>query len=141
MSAGNRPELAPKSPSKFGRVGPYSRTLQNGALGKVLDGRSRWGRFVRAYERMLRQHLGGDPSAIQSVLITRAVRLALHVEMMDERSLMKSMTDIDTRNYLAWANTLRRTLVALGIEPGGADASQLSGQLGALAPETEEEVA
>jgi hypothetical protein len=65
------------------QVGPYSRTLLRGAIGDAVDGRSREGRFMRAYEQSLVQHVGGEPTAVQRVLISRATRLAMHIELMD----------------------------------------------------------
>jgi hypothetical protein len=97
-----------------------SRRLKYGALGGVLSGASKDGRFLRAYERMLIEHLGGKPNAVQRALITRACRLALFVEKMDERALESgTMCEHDSAMYLAWHNGLRRTLGQIGIK--GAD--------------------
>jgi hypothetical protein len=38
-------------------IGPYSKLIDRGALGGAIDGRSREGRFLRAYERQLVEHL------------------------------------------------------------------------------------
>lgn len=102
------------------RLGPYSRGLHRAAIGQIVDGRSREGRFLRAYEAMLVQHLGGAPNGVQRQLIARAARLALYVEIMDERSLAAGgMSDRDSASYLAWSNSLRRTLLALGVNETG----------------------
>jgi hypothetical protein len=54
---------------------------------------------------------------VQKALIERAARLTLYVEMMDARALKAGgMTDHDARMYLAWSNTLTRTLRDLGIK-------------------------
>jgi hypothetical protein len=109
--------FAPPSPPERKRVGPYSRGLHRAAIGQCVDGRSREGRFLRAYEAMLSRHVGNGASSVQRALITRAARLALYVEMMDERALSQGgMSERDSATYLAWSNSLRRTLVALGIE-------------------------
>ncbi|HEV2161185.1 MAG TPA: hypothetical protein VGR52_02965 [Stellaceae bacterium] len=69
---------------------------------------------------MLIEHIGGAPNAIQRQLIARAARLALYVEIMDERSLAAGgMSDRDSASYLAWSNSLRRTLQALGVNETG----------------------
>jgi hypothetical protein len=47
------------------RLGPYSRAIDRGSIGWSVDGRSREGRFLRAYERMLSDHIGGSPSVVQ----------------------------------------------------------------------------
>jgi hypothetical protein len=99
------------------RLGPYSRTIDRGAIGQSIDGRSREGRFLRAYERMLGLHVGGSPSAVQRQLIARAARLALHIELMDDRALKAGgMADRDSRQYLAWSNCLNRALRDLGLK-------------------------
>jgi hypothetical protein len=75
--------------------------LLRGAIGDAVDGRSREGRFLRAYEHSLIEHVGSKPTAVQKVLISRAARLALHLELMDRRSLTDfGMSDRDSRQYL-----------------------------------------
>ena len=116
-SAGKRP-----------RLGPYSRGLHRAAIGKIIDGRSEEGRFLRAYEAMLLRHVGSNPSAVMRQLIIRACRLALYVELMDRRSLIAGgMTEHDRNYYLAWSNALRRTLLAIGIEKPSPPPSQTLG--------------
>jgi hypothetical protein len=86
-------------------------------VGWSIDGRSREGRFLRAYERMLAEHVGGKPSHVQRELIRRCAGLALHLELQDERSMLAGeMGDGMSRRYLAWSNTLSRTLRLLGLE-------------------------
>src|SRR5262249_5860482 len=96
--------------------GPYSRTLDRGAIGRSIDGRSREGRFLRAFETMLTQHIGA-PSAAQRVLISRAARLALRLELFDRKAdAAGDMSERDSRQYLAWSNGLSRLLRTLGLE-------------------------
>ena len=65
----------------------------------------------------LTAHVGGNPSHVQRTLIERAARLALYVEMMDARALESGgMTERDSRQYLAWSNSLTRTLERLGLK-------------------------
>src|SRR5208282_1291400 len=99
-------------------LGPYSRSIDRGALG-LISGRSREERFLRAYEKMLVEHVGGDPSAVQRALIGRCARLALHLELMDERSLKdgREFGPTDHHFYVAWANAFARHLAALGLQP------------------------
>src|SRR5690348_15280845 len=87
-------------------AGPYSRVIDRGAVGGLIDGRSREGRFLRQYEAMLTEHCGGAPSIVQRALISRAARLALHLELMDERSLAGGhvFTTHDHQHYVAWSN-------------------------------------
>ena len=64
---------------------------------------------------MLTEHVGGNPSIVQRALISRAARLALHLELIDERSLAGDhiFTTHDHLHYVSWSNALAR----LGIEP------------------------
>jgi hypothetical protein len=65
----------------------------------------------------LAEHLGGRPSRVQRELIRRCARLALHLELQDERSMMAGeMGDGMSRRYLAWHGALARTLRLLGLE-------------------------
>jgi hypothetical protein len=109
-------------------VGAHSRIIDRAALGGVIDGRSKQGRFLRAYERMLAEHLGGNPSAVEKALVARAARLALHVELMDEKSLADGagMSERDSRQYLAWSNSLARCLRDLGLKSKAATGPSLA---------------
>src|SRR6266700_3652370 len=107
------------APSR-GRIGgPYSRAIDRGAVGGIIDGRSREGRFLRSYEKQLTEHVGDHPSITQRCLIQRASRLALHLELMDERSLAGDhiFTTHDHLHYVSWSNALARHLARLGLEP------------------------
>jgi hypothetical protein len=85
----------------------------------MIDGRSREGRFLRAYERMLLAHVGERPSITQRALISRAARMALHLELLDERALTDRhvFTQHDANYYVSWSNSLSRILARLGFEP------------------------
>jgi hypothetical protein len=100
-------------------MGPYSRVIDRGAIGGRIDGRSREGRFLRHYEDSLTEHCGGHPSVVERCLISRAARLALHLELMDERSLTGNheFTVHDHNHYVAWSNALARLLARLGLQP------------------------
>src|SRR5438309_3488010 len=104
--------------SKHARVGPYSRIIDRGVIGDSIDGRSREGRFLRAYEQLLREHVGGRPSIVQRQLIQRAARIALHLELLDEKSLARgaALTVHDSHYYIAWSNSLSRLLSRLGMD-------------------------
>jgi hypothetical protein len=112
-----------------GGLGPYSRAIDRGAVGGAIDGRSREGRFLRQYEKQLLDHVGNNPSVTQRCLIQRAARLALHLELMDERSLAGDhvFTTHDHLHYVSWSNALARHLARLGLEPqAGATHKQTS---------------
>ena len=62
-------------------------------------------------------HVGGKPSATQHALIDRIAWLRLRIAAMDARTASaKQMTEHDSRTYLAWVNSLRMLMVALGPE-------------------------
>lgn len=62
-------------------------------------------------------HVGGAPSAAARVLIERAVWLSLAVARLDARMLSDGgLSDHASREYLAWSNSLTRTMRALGLE-------------------------
>ena len=52
-----------------GRVRPYSRIFERGAVGSIneLDGRTREARLMRKLEAELLAHLGGNPTIVQAV--------------------------------------------------------------------------
>jgi hypothetical protein len=104
--------VPPPSPRLHKRVGPYSK---HGALA-LLDGRSREAQFMRTRRAELIAHVGGKPSAVERQLIERAVRLSLQLELMDER-LTRGDQIASHATYLAWSNSLARTLRLLGLKP------------------------
>lgn len=92
-------------------VGPYSRRSR---LDK-LDRRTAEARFMRDVRAELTAHVGGNPSATQAAMIDRAAWLRLHLRTMDNRTAEnRSMSEPDTRTYLAWTGALRRVMDALG---------------------------
>ena len=59
------------------------RALTRGAVGDVMDGRSKEARFLRQAEAALLDQLGGDPPFTQRQLVRRAARLMLAAEKLD----------------------------------------------------------
>jgi hypothetical protein len=65
---------------------------------------------------MLSKHCGDAPSPVQREIIRRCARLALHLELQDERLMAgEPPTDFAGRQYLAWNNSLVRSLRQLGL--------------------------
>jgi hypothetical protein len=95
------------------KIGPYSK---EGVLARI-DKRSREALFLRRVTEELSEHVGGRPSAAQRALIERAAMLSLRLAMLDERVITGEMTTNVAGEYLAWSNSLTRTMVALGLEP------------------------
>jgi len=94
-------------------IGPYARpaTLTH------IDGRSKEARFKKTMRASLAAHVGNKPSAVQSALIELAIDTAFQIELMKRhRDASGALTAHDHRQFLAWANTLSRTLRQLGME-------------------------
>ena len=72
---------------------------------------------MRETRAALVAHVGGKPSAVQSAMIERACQLTLRIVAMDRKfAETGAQTDHDSRTYLAWSNSLTRTLAQLGVE-------------------------
>jgi hypothetical protein len=101
-----------KPPRVKSRFSAYS---HDGAFSRI-DGRCREARFLRARRTELIGYLGGNVNPVQRQLIERAVRLMLHLELLDERLTRESgFNGHDHVQYLAWSNGVVRTLARLGI--------------------------
>ena len=95
------PKLRPHSkPSAYARI----------------DRRTWQGRLLEETRLDLTRHVGGNPSAVQRHLIDRAAMLTLHMAQLDRRTAEgKAFTEYDSRVYLAWSNSLARTLALIGV--------------------------
>lgn len=72
---------------------------------------------MRTTREGLIAHVGGKPTAPQRALIERAVWLTLAVARLDAQMLAKGgLSDHASREYLAWSNTLTRTMRTLGLK-------------------------
>jgi hypothetical protein len=101
------------------RLGPHSREHQ---LLAGLDWRTREGKLLAASRDELTRHVGGNPNSVQKVLIERAARLTLYIELMDAEALVVgTMTERNSRQYLAWVNALRLCLRELGVREAASD--------------------
>src|SRR5262249_24873793 len=113
------------------KLGPHSRTLCRGAIGRSIDGRSAEGRFLRDFDARMSQHVGGRPSAAERLLISRLARVALRLELFDEKLATGAITDHDARVYGALHNGFRLMLRELGIKAAPAPALTLAEVLAA----------
>jgi hypothetical protein len=83
-----------------------------------LDQRSREARLLKQFRAEMTQHMGGKISAVEKALIERAAQLQLRLAIFDAKFIEDgSMSDHDTRTYLAWSNSLSRLLASLGLKP------------------------
>lgn len=82
------------------------------------DRRTREGRLVRQFRVALYEHLGGEArlSVTQRSLVERACMLQLRLALLDQKMVDGRLSAFDGKEYIAWANALRRALVALGLE-------------------------
>ena len=119
------------------RLGPYSRTLERGAIGRSIDGRSQEGRFLRAFERQLLDHIGGQSAAsvAQRLLIARLARVALRLELFDVKIAAGTLTDHDARVYGALHNAFRLMLREVGLGATAAKPQSLGEYVAARAAE------
>lgn len=94
-------------------LGPHSRPHM---LAK-LDRRTRELRMLVTIRAELTDHVGGRPSSVQKALIERCARLTLYIEAMDRDAMASgTLTERNSRQYLAWSNALRLALVQLGLK-------------------------
>ena len=109
-----------ESATSITKLGPYSRTLARGSLGGRIDGRSREGRFLAAFEAGLIAQIG-SPTTAQRFLIRRASRAALRLELLDEElQATGELSAHGARIYSALGNSLRLCLREIGAEAAAA---------------------
>ena len=113
-------------------IGPRSPSTR---LAK-LDGRTQLAKRAKKHRTDLIQHVGGNPSATQLLLIEQAVGLQMRLDMLDSKTIGEGldMGDGDQRRYLAWANSLQRLMRQLGQKaaprPGASLADHLARRAG-----------
>jgi hypothetical protein len=97
------------------KLGAYSKEI---VLARP-DRRTREARLLRQVRRALIEHLGGEAriTAPQRALIERCAMLQLRIAALDARIFDGSFTEYDSKVYLAFSNSLTRTLTALGLQP------------------------
>ena len=101
------PGKAPKSSFK---VGPFSRDR---AL-SVLDKRTKAGRVLRVTISDLTRHVGGLPSPAEALIIQSAALKATRLFLLSEKLLAGGDIGNDGQ-ALAWLNSMRQDLTALGL--------------------------
>jgi hypothetical protein len=93
------------------RAGPYQ--ARAGLM--ALDRRSREAKFAAQVRASLIEHVGGNPSAPQMLLIQLASLRALRIGLLASKLETDSWTEHDDRHLNATANSLRADLQALGM--------------------------
>jgi hypothetical protein len=80
-------------------------------------GRTKEGELIRRIRRMLIEHVGGQPSRAEALLISRTAWLMAHLAHMDERAMRDGgLSPHATREYLAWHGCVARALDTLGLK-------------------------
>jgi len=98
-----------------------------------LDQRSREARLMREFRADLVRHVGGKPSTVETGLIERAAQLQLRLALFDAQFAEQGeMSDHVSRTYLAWSNSLARTLALLGLKPAKPEALTAADAIRAL---------
>ena len=93
--------------------GPFSRALRKGAI----DQRSWQGRFLVTARHNMMEHIGGNPTIAQRVLIDRIAWLMLHCHLLDQRVVAgTAWGEHDRKCYLAFSNSLIRSLREIGLQ-------------------------
>jgi hypothetical protein len=94
------------------RIGPFAKRLSFAQL----DLRTAEGQFADDVRRALTEQLGGSPSAGQQVLVQMAALKLLRCELLCRKILSaEAIQDRNDNHFLAWANSVRRDLEALGV--------------------------
>jgi hypothetical protein len=84
---------------------------------REVDGRTLPARTEKWVIEALTEHVGGDPTAPQTILIGTAAKLVAVTEILGNRLIADGkVSENASQQYLAWVNSLRLLLSALGIE-------------------------
>jgi hypothetical protein len=111
----------PTSSTKRTALTAHSRSIRRGSLGDFIDGRSREGKFLRRIEAELLAQLGQEPSFGERLLVRRAARAALRLELFDEKFKKGTWSDNDARTFGGLSNNLRLCLRELGLKAAPKD--------------------
>jgi hypothetical protein len=94
------------------KVGPFSRDRSL----STLDKRTKAGRILRSTLADLTAHVGGDPTAAEALLIQSAALKATRLYLLSQKLLAGGEIGEDGDHlYLAWLNSMRQDLTALGL--------------------------
>ena len=118
----------PHSPRSARKRKPEPR---RGLLLVLPSARTGQGKRLREFRAGLIEHVG-KPSLVQLALIDRATVLQHHLVTMDRQAAAAGgMSEHAQRRYLAWDGSLRRALLALGLEAAPPPVVSLADRLAA----------
>ena len=105
-------------PGKARSLYPYPKSgRKNFSPLGYLDGRTKACRIMKTFRDQLINYCGGAPSATQLQVIDQACWLKLRLATLDGEIASGKASGFDNHQYLAWSNSLRRTMRDLGFEP------------------------
>ncbi len=81
-----------------------------------LDRRTKSGRLMRKIEGDLASDLGGEPTTAERLLIQATAVKAVRLALLSEKLLEGDEPGEDGHHALAWFNSMRLDLVALGLQ-------------------------
>ena len=79
------------------------------------DGRTRIARLLRDCRAALIEHVGGNPNPAEALIIEQAAVKVARLQLGSER-VLENPVDSDFGHWLSWSESLRRDLIALGLE-------------------------
>jgi hypothetical protein len=106
----------------MGALGAYAKEI---VLARP-DGRTKEARLLRQMREELIRHLGGNVTPPQRAMIERAAMLQLRCAALDRKILDGTFSEYDAKTYLAFSNSLTRTLARLGLEAAASKPLTLS---------------
>jgi hypothetical protein len=126
---------AHEAPRRMRRLTSESLVFRGGQIGGKIDGRSAEGKFLARCEAEMVAQLGVEPTFTQRMLIRRASRALLRLELLDRKAAEGSWTDHDARTFGGLNNACRLFMkeIAAQAASGGkakAKASDLSAIVG-----------
>jgi hypothetical protein len=98
----------------YARIPGQKGAAHRRGFGGRVDRRTGAGRLIKQVRSELVEHVGGEPTATEWLLIDRCARLSLKVSLIDAKIAAGTDTEYDSKSYLAWSNGLRRCLLSLG---------------------------
>lgn len=110
-----RPPTTARGNSRFGNVNSMVSGVYADLSRRNVDQRSKLAKILRGIEGELVSAIGGDPSPQQKILIDRAVYKIARCTMFEAAHLTGQGEGAD-EHYLAWSNSLRLDLQALGLK-------------------------
>ena len=113
----------PRNPRRVTVIRPNSKLFQRGVIGlDLIDGRTFEGKYARVIEHDLLAQLGGQPTAMQRLMVDRVVKLQLRLDAFEKKIASDKASDRELVVYAVLNNQFSRGLQLLGLKGDGAEA-------------------